>query len=112
MTTFFGEPWDAPIIEDATQLPEVPTYAACLRCDEMIGEHDQGFVRPHVGDLPDLRYLVGVGLGYSLTAVHRECELASVVGHAVGVCSCTGYDESRESAREVWRRVRAGALGA
>lgn len=107
---FFGEPWDAPIIEDATQLPEVPTYAACLRCNDMIAEDDQGFVRPYIGSNLDPRYLVGMGPDYQLTAVHRECDLASVVGHAVGVCSCTGYDESRESAREVWRRVAAGRL--
>lgn len=104
---FFGEPWDAPILEDATRMPGVPTYAACLRCDEMIGPEDQGFVRPFVGGGLDPRYLVGVGPSYQLTAIHRECDLASVVGHAMGVCSCTGYDSGRESAREVWRRVRA-----
>lgn len=104
---FFGEPWDAPILEDATQLPEVPWYAACLRCDEMIGPDDQGFVRPYVGGDLDPRYLVGVGPSYQLHAVHRECDLASVVGHAMGVCSCTGYGFDRESAREVLRRVEA-----
>lgn len=107
MTMFFGEPWDAPILEDAVQMPEVPTYAACLQCNELIGEQDQGFVRPYIGGHLDPRYLVGLGSGYQLTAVHRECELASVVGHVVGVCSCTGYDATRDAGREVWRRVQA-----
>lgn len=101
---FFGEPWDAPILEDAVRMPEVPTYAACLRCTEMIGEDDQGFIRPYIGGGLDPRYLVGVGPGHQLTAIHRECDLAGIVGHLVGVCSCTGYGSDRESAREAERR--------
>lgn len=104
---FFGEPWDAPILDDATQLPEVPWYAACLRCDEMIGEDDQGLVMPHIGDL-DPRYLVGIGPGHSLIAIHWECHLAGIVGHLVRVCPCYGYDSSRETAREAQRRFDAG----
>jgi hypothetical protein len=107
---FFGEPWDAPIVDDAVQLPEVPTYAACIQCDEQIVETDQGFIRPYVGNDVAARYLVGIGPGHQLVAVHRECDLSSVLGHTVGVCLCTGYPHNRETAREVLRRVEEGHL--
>jgi hypothetical protein len=36
---------------------------------------------------------------WSSIQIHRECDLAGMVGHMVEVCSCTGYDTSRASAR-------------
>jgi hypothetical protein len=116
----FGEVWDARITEGAAVLPEVPTYARCLRCREYIAEGDSGFVRPHVGRSLDPDYLVGVGgpdaraanqqaAGFALTAIHRECDLIGVLGHVVKVCTCTGYDTtSREAALEAWRRFESG----
>jgi hypothetical protein len=108
MTTIvFGALWDAPICDDALLYPELPTHARCLRCHEQIAEGDQGFIRPYIGEL-DPEYLVDDDY---LTAVHRECDLTGIVGHMVGVCSCTGWDtEARETGREVLRRVQAGAL--
>ncbi|GJF04991.1 hypothetical protein [Pseudonocardia sp. D17] len=118
MTMFFGPRWDAPLLDDpeAVQLPETPTYARCLRCRELFVEGDQGYVQPYIGSGLDPDFLVGLrnvyGRGVSLTATHRECQLAGVVGHVVGVCACTGWDPySRDAAREVQRRVHAGALG-
>ena len=77
---------------------------------ELIAEGDRGFIRPTLGETGP-EFLVGVGDGYTLTAIHRECELAGVVGHVVGVCSRPGRDSyAREAALEVWRRVQAGTL--
>lgn len=113
-TIFFGPRWDAPILDDpdAVQLPETPTYARCLRCRELFAEGDQGYVTPYIGGGLDADFVVGHGEGAYLTAMHRECQLAGIVGHIVGVCSCTDWDPfDRETSREVARRVAAGALG-
>lgn len=105
------------VCNGAAVLPENPTYAACQRCREPVTDEDVGFVRPTLGTA-DPEFLVGVGgevgpggQSYVLTAIHQECALAEVCGHAVGVCGCTGWAPfSRETSREVQRRVRAGAL--
>ena len=122
----FGEPWDAPICDDATPYPEVPTYAACIYCGEQFEDGDRGVIMPHLGAV-DPRYLIGVAgadrdpaaaahfavgtLTYSLVGEHRECLLSSTAGHVVGACSCTGWEtHTRATALEVQRRVDAGAL--
>lgn len=106
---YFGQWWDVPALEHARQLPEVPTYAQCLRCQEHFAEGDQGLVFPHMGEL-EPEYVVGVGRYTTFSAMHRECQLSEIAGHLVGVCSCTGHGRDRASAREVARRVDGGAL--
>lgn len=102
---WFGEPWDAPAVEDGERFPETPTYVKCAGwCDEQVQEGDQGYLIPHLGGA-DPEYLVGVASGAVLTAIHRECLLASTVGHIVGVCVCRGFERNRTTGREVWRRV-------
>lgn len=97
----FGKLWDAPVCDDATQT-DTPVGTHCLRCDEPIVQGDQGFVWPMVvGEIED----------WTLTAMHRECFMSETCGHTVGVCTCTGWDShSRDAAKEVLRRVEAGAL--
>lgn len=111
-TLLFGAPWDAPVCEDATFLPEVPTYARCARCGELFVDGDQGMVIPASGAIePEL--LIGVRGGpgdAQLVGQHRECLLAATVGHTVGVCSCTGYGPTRAAGREVLRRVQTDAV--
>lgn len=103
---WFGERWDAPAVEDGEQFPEVPTYVKCSGwCDEQIQDGDQGYLIPLLGAVPDPEYLVGVASGATLTAVHRECLLATTVGHMVGVCVCRGFERNRAAALECWRRV-------
>lgn len=109
-TMIFGEPWGAPVCSGATRLPEVPTYAVCLRCEEQLAEGDQGFLRPTLGGV-DAKFIVGGGNGFMLTAIHRECDLVDVLGHLVGVCGCTGWDtQARATGREVLRRLTDGAV--
>jgi len=112
----FGRPWDAPVCEEATFLPEVPTYARCTYCRDYFGEDDQGIVMPYIGEI-DPDYLIGLsgpdrtGQAGSLVAVHRECLLAQTVGHVYGVCECTGFPGTvRDRAKEVLRRVQAEPL--
>jgi hypothetical protein len=101
VNVIFGRRWDAPIC-DAASLVATPVGYRCLSCDEPIVEGDAGFLRPVVRDDTVL----------TIAAIHRECDLTQVLGHFVRVCTCTGWDPSaRATAREVERRLNAGALG-
>lgn len=86
MTKFFGEPWDAPIIDGAICV-STPAGGSCIFCGERIEYGDRGFI------LMDGSFS------------HAECEMLGIIGHDYGVCGCTGFDASRGSARELWRRV-------
>lgn len=97
-TLFFGERWDAPIVDHATQT-KTPIGENCYACSEPIEPGDRGFIRGVVR-------VNGEGQPYGSTEpVHAECDMRGTVGHTVGVCHCTGYDDSRATAKEVWRRV-------
>lgn len=107
----FGERWDAPVCDDATEV-DTPAGVDCMRCGETIIDGDQGFVWPMVGvgEVED-RYIFRTGQWPFTVAMHRECFMADTCGHLVGVCSCTGWAScSRAAAREVLRRVEGGAL--
>lgn len=103
MTLFFGPRWDAPVVDHAEQIP-TPAGARCYDCRERVVEGDRGFLRPH------FTVVDGEPVGVAM-AVHAECDLSAVLGHMVGVCSCTGWEYGRARAREVWRRVYAGRDG-
>lgn len=98
-TLFFGEPWDAPIVELATQV-ETPVGKVCYDCGEPVVKGDRGFVRA-MGRLVDGEEVATV------EAIHAECDLRGIMGHQVGVCPCTGYGSSRADAWLVWDRVEA-----
>lgn len=95
VTFFFGPRWDAPIMEGATEVP-TPVGEPCTYCAESIADGDRGFARPvmSVGDDP------GVRVSY----VHAECELSGILGHDAGYCRCTGHEDTRATARLVWKR--------
>jgi hypothetical protein len=95
---YFGEPWDCPAVDGATQVP-TPDGQLCDLCGEPICPGDRGWLRGAIrGD--------GGRMFVSTVAHHAECELLTVVGHTWGVCSCTGFDTtSRASALELWRRI-------
>lgn len=64
---YFGEKWDAPVTDDAEQIP-TPTSLVCMHCWEHFAEGDRGTIN-----------LAG-------TAEHRECGLRSAlcgIGHHV-----------------------------
>jgi len=95
---FFGERWDAPIVDDARQIP-TPVGATCYHCGETVVDGDRGLMRA-VGRL------VNDELVASGEPIHAECDLIGVSGHTMGVCHCTGCDTgSRAAARLVWERV-------
>ena len=93
---FFGQRWDAPIVDDADQVPPPVGYA----CDHLIEPEDQGLIRPYF----DANEKV------TLKPVHRGCEMGMIVGHHFGLCSCTGWDDLYERGRELVRRADAGQL--
>jgi hypothetical protein len=57
VTVFFGQRWDAPILDFARSAP-TPVGVVCYLCDRPIHRGDQGFIRPLItengpgGDLP------------------------------------------------------------
>lgn len=119
MTAYFGEPWDAPMIADDPDAvhADTPVGVRCLECDEPIAADDQGLLRPFMhGRLWHRPEWIVAPLGEqaSVTAVHRECDMLGIVGHMVGVCSCTDYAgfgvRGRAAAREVLARVAGGDL--
>lgn len=97
MNFFFGERWDAPVVDDAAPTA-TPVGALCYACGEPIEDGDRGFVRVVVRWDRD-------GVALPVEPVHAECDLRSLVGHDLGICPCGGYDASRASARLVWQRV-------
>ena len=97
-TLFFGQRWDAPIVDDARPTP-TPVGQLCYDCCEPVQDGDRGFLRAVVRIGDD-----GQPFG-SAEPVHAECDLRGVLGHQVGVCHCTGYDASRVTAKLVWQRA-------
>jgi len=94
---FFGEPWGVPALDGAAQAP-TPVGRPCVLCGEPVQAGDRGWIRGHLAAGPDGQPVARV------VPHHAECELLSVAGHLVGVCSCTGWDSGRDAAREAWRR--------
>jgi hypothetical protein len=99
MTRFFGQRWDAPIVNDARQVPNL-LGEPCLLCDHTSKPDDQGFIRPHVFEDGNVGFM----------PVHRGCEMATAIGHLFGLCSCTGSDDIYERGRELVRRDDTGQL--
>lgn len=76
-----------------------PVGAECFTCHEPIREGDRGGYVAHMA----------MG-GTTAHAVHRECLMLGLIGHAHGVCGCTGnagMPTIREAALELARRVRS-----
>lgn len=80
---FFGPKWDAPATDDAPQTG-TPVGERCYLCQREIVQGDQGWIRAMV--------LEAEGQPVS-GAVHRGCEMGTIVGHTFGFCSCTGWDD-------------------
>jgi hypothetical protein len=90
---YFGDPWDAPFIEDAEQVP-TPVGEECPTCEEPIAQGDQGMVTPYIYEGAD-----GAPAQRSL-AQHRDCMLLGVLGHLAGQCECfPGKGSLRERGR-------------
>lgn len=97
-TLFFGERWDAPIVDHARQV-ETPVGQPCLACTEAVEQGDRGLIRATIrSDGND-------GWVSAAEPIHAECDLRGVLGHQYSICHCTGYDDSRATARLVWQRV-------
>lgn len=91
---FFGDPWDAPIVDYAHSQGETPVGEKCLYCEEAIAEGDRGW------------YTAVLSAGEPrLAYVHAECEILGISGHSYGVCSCNGYGHDRAAAQLLWQRV-------
>lgn len=94
MSLFFGERWDAPMVDDATQVP-TPVGQLCLDCQEPILDGERGVVTPVI-TLPDSdligRYpsqeVPGAGYGVVIAPQHLECHLRSSMSHIYGQCHC------------------------
>jgi hypothetical protein len=90
---YFGDPWDAPFVEDALRVP-TPVGEPCLTCDEPIAEGDQGMVTSYLYEG------FNGALAQREAAQHRECMLLGVVGYLAGQCQCfPGKGSLRERGR-------------
>lgn len=87
MTTYFGTRWDAPLVDDATQV-STPVGQPCQMCTSPIADGDRGLLMGCV------RLVDGEQVG-SVEPVHTECLLLDTVGHSFGVCGCTGAGRTR-----------------
>jgi hypothetical protein len=117
VTFFFGDRWDAPQVDDATQV-DTPVGQSCLFCAEPIEPGDRGLLRHYVRDIGPTD-VDGIG------PVHMECDLRmglGIVAHLEGRCSCAGAPaveppgrpSFRVEARETltWINARRAARGA
>src|SRR5689334_5673646 len=78
---FFGERWDAPMLDDANEIP-TPVGKQCGYCEEVIVEGDSGLLQTFV----DLN-------SATQNPVHIECLLVAILGdvfHHHRQCSCYG----------------------
>lgn len=134
MNPIFGDPWDAPICEQAPRA-RTPIGKLCLWCRMPIQEGDQGILMGYgraLRSLPlmeRLRWIVRhpVWTAKRRTVVttapeHRECLMRVTLGspdHLDGKCTCHGGEpakaqtpqEMRAEALEVWHRMREGRIG-
>lgn len=104
---FFGEPWDAPVIDDA-QETVTPVGEPCMHCEEPIVMGDRGFLLSGM-------FSEGNVLVSRFQAIHRECMLRMSLGpvsHLEKRCMCYGgqeHDEEfptrREAAIATWHWV-------
>lgn len=85
---FFGERWDAPIVDPPSQQISTPVGEPCMWCEEPIQDGDRGVVMPcveMVDDAPVAR----------IRPAHMECNLRNSVGgiaHLEKRCRCYGGD--------------------
>lgn len=98
---FFGEPWDAPVIDDGVRVP-TPVGRRCVYCAIEVVEGDQGtFVFAVSDDAADADDLAEAVVEWQ--PVHRECTLRAVFGpvsHLEGRCTCASDPAAPRSA---WR---------
>jgi hypothetical protein len=113
----FGDPWDAPICEDAPECP-TPVGQPCIHCGEKVAAGDQGLMMPCVRMGEDGEPAA------AMEPTHRECHMRMVLGgvaHLERRCSPLCYGDGsadtepgksiREEGREVlaWLESHGGA---
>lgn len=93
MNAVFGN-WGGAPAGDAPAIA-VPIGSDCSMCKTPFEPGDVGMRMGHVGIDPE---------SATTADAHRECLFLNKWGHLVGICRCTGHDESRESAFLAWAR--------
>jgi hypothetical protein len=117
VTVYFGDNWGSPRLDGDAQHVDTPIGRPCLQCREPIEPGDQGFIQQIMR--PDAAVtgppVPTVMPSHTITeeAIHAECEALGIVGHQLGVCTCTGHDTtSRAAARKLWGRLTRIKRGA
>lgn len=75
-----------------------PAPGPCFICGEQIAD----------GDRVKETVLVNAD-GARWARQHVECQALAIVGHQFGVCSCTGFEQDRAAALELWKRMAAAS---
>jgi hypothetical protein len=94
-TLYFGQHWDVPRLEGATQVP-TPVGEPCLWCDEPIEEGDRGIQMLQANE--PLLALLQDFPSTAFRPIHRECDLRQFLGgiaHLSHKCECYGHDSDK-----------------
>lgn len=100
--TFFGPPWDAPMLDPepdgspGAEQVATPVGHVCYSCGEQIVDGDRGLMR-----LCAIRTNNAGVIYNTIEPIHTECSLLEILGHQYRVCSCTGRGVDRAAALEV-----------
>lgn len=94
LTLYWGPAWDDPrLISGGVQVP-LPVDHTCFLCSDPVVAGERGLIVP-------------VHRERTVTSepVHLECEVRQKMGHALDVCSCTGYGFDRRAREAVMAAI-------
>lgn len=100
---YFGPAWSDAMLRRARRV-ETPEGQDCFLCEEPIVENDRGLLRA-VARLGSDEKPFG-----KIEPVHVECDYLPIIGHAVGVCFCNGFEPTRDAARLAWQRAKLDGM--
>lgn len=103
LTIYFGPAWSDHMLHRAQRVP-TPLGDRCFLCEEPVIENDRGLIK-------GVARMGRDGDPYGdITPIHIECDVYPIIGHAVGVCHCTGYPPNRDAAKLAWQRARLDGM--
>lgn len=100
---YFGPAWSETMLRRSRRVA-TPKGETCFLCEEEIIEDDRGLLRA-VARLGADEKPYG-----HIEPVHVECDYLPIIGHAVGVCFCNGFEPTRAAARLAWQRAKLDGM--
>jgi hypothetical protein len=109
ITYYFGQRWDAPLLDGRIQQLDAPVGHACLWCHQPIMDTDRGLFRAAISDQPGQDGQPGTA--GTVEPVHMECDLRAALGnltHLQGRCGHIGDCNDQETG--TWREQARAVL--